>query len=93
MKESFMNIAFIYPPSEQQFIPVPPLGIATLASEAKSTQHKITLIDLELELWLNQGGKSSDYASNQTLSDEDEFELPGLEAILNHIMKFEMLFF
>jgi radical SAM superfamily enzyme YgiQ (UPF0313 family) len=57
-----MKIALIYPPSEQQFLPVPPLGIFILASYLKNKGVDVTAIDLELELWLRQGMKSSSFS-------------------------------
>lgn len=57
-----MRVALAYTPSEQQFLPVPPLGITALSSYLKSVDISNDVFDLELELWLAQGCKSSDYA-------------------------------
>jgi hypothetical protein len=49
-----MKIALAYAPSEQQFVPIPPLGITTLSSYLKNINIDNDVFDLELELWLAQ---------------------------------------
>lgn len=60
------KILLAYCPSEQQFLPVPPLGISVLSEYLKEQKIENDIIDLELELWLQQGMKSSEYASYDT---------------------------
>lgn len=58
-----MKLALTYAPSEQQFLPVPPLGISVLSQHLKNNGINNDIIDLELELWLKLGYKSSEFAS------------------------------
>lgn len=58
-----LKIALTYAPSEQQFLPVPPLGISILSQYLIGKNIDNDVIDLELELWLKLGKKSSKYAS------------------------------
>lgn len=57
------KIALTYAPSEQQFLPVPPLGISVLSQYLIEKGIENDIIDLELELWLKLGYQSSEYAS------------------------------
>lgn len=59
-----MKLALVYAPSEQQFLPVPPLGISVLSQHLKNNNIDNDIFDFELELWLRLGKKSSEYASS-----------------------------
>ena len=61
-----MKIALAYAPSEQQFIPVPPLGIAVLGSYLREKGVPVDTLDFELELWLSRGGSSSEFAQTNS---------------------------
>lgn len=69
------KVAINYAPSEQQFLPVPPLGISVLSEYLKENNIENDVIDLELELWLKLGMKSSEFA-NREISDIDIDSLP-----------------
>lgn len=62
---SSIKVAITYAPSEQQFLPVPPLGISALSQHLLNEGIENDVIDLELELWLSQNGKSSKFASKK----------------------------
>lgn len=76
-----MKIALCYAPSEQQFIPVPPLGISVLKTFLKENGKNVTTFDLELELWLSQGQKSSEFAQN------DNFIIDETKINMQHIIE------
>lgn len=57
-----MKIALTYAPSEQQFLPVPPLGISALSQHLINNRIRNDVIDLELEMWIRLGNQSSEYA-------------------------------
>lgn len=79
-----MKIALCYVPSEQQFIPVPPLGVSVLKSYLKQQGKEVTTFDLELELWLSQNCKSSAQAQNDDLLiDENKINLDSIIKKLN----------
>ena len=86
-----MNIAITYAPSEQQFIPVPPLGISVLSTVAKDNGIKADVIDLELELWLKQNGKSSLFAENSVEELKNQ-KLP-VESLYDVLCNYEILTF
>lgn len=84
-----MKIALCYAPSEQQFIPVPPLGISVLKSYLKQHEKDVTTFDLELELWLSQGYKSSEFAKKDNfIIDETKIKL---DSIIEKLKSFEII--
>lgn len=86
-----MKIALCYAPSEQQFIPVPPLGIAVLKSYLKQHEKTVTTFDLELELWLSQGHKSSEFAKKDNiLIDETKI---NINSIIEKLENYEIVCF
>jgi radical SAM superfamily enzyme YgiQ (UPF0313 family) len=87
-----MKIALAYAPSEQQFIPVPPLGIAVLNSYMRNKGISVDTFDLELELWMLRGGDISDYAK----SDHSSFEISDdahLSQIANLLRPYDVICF
>lgn len=86
-----MKIALTYAPSEQQFLPVPPLGISVLSQHLKNNNIDNDIIDLELELWLRLGNKSSEYAS-KTVEELVPERLP-VECLLDLLKGYEVVSF
>lgn len=78
-----IKIALTYAPSEQQFLPVPPLGISALSQHLLNNGINNDIIDLELELWIMQNGESSIYA-NRSIEELEILKLPvdGLTQML-----------
>ena len=88
---SKMNIAVTYAPSEQQFLPVPPLGISVLSQHLLDNNIEHDIIDLELELWLLQGEKSSVFASKKV----EEFSYSDLkmECLCEKLINYDIITF
>lgn len=88
---SKMNIAITYAPSEQQFLPVPPLGISVLSQHLLDNNIEHDIIDLELELWLLQGEKSSVFASKKV----EEFSYSDLkmECLCEKLINYDIITF
>ncbi|MDR2982855.1 MAG: cobalamin B12-binding domain-containing protein [Puniceicoccales bacterium] len=79
-----MKTVLSYAPSEQQFIPVPPLGIAVLSAYLKERGISVDTMDLELELWLSQNGLSSTLAqkSINEITFNQEVNIQAVVALL-----------
>lgn len=90
-KTKEFKIALTYAPSEQQFLPVPPLGISALSQHLIDYNIKNDIIDLELELWLSQKGKSSCYASKSI--DELEIDKLPVEALVDILLDYDIVTF
>lgn len=86
-----IKIALTYAPSEQQFLPVPPLGISALSQHLLNNDIDNDVIDLELELWLSQGGKSSDYASKDV--EELEIDKLPINALVDILIDYDVVAF
>ncbi|HEY5588742.1 MAG TPA: radical SAM protein [Candidatus Paceibacterota bacterium] len=87
-----MKIALTYAPSEQQFIPVPPLGIAVLCSYLKDQDIFVDMFDLELELWLSQDCSSSQLA-HCNIDDVEISNTINLERIAELLLTYHVVCF
>lgn len=85
------KIALTYAPSEQQFLPVPPLGISALSQNLINNGFDNDVIDLELELWLSQQGNSSIYA--QKNADELEVDKLPVDALIPMLIDYDVVTF
>lgn len=85
------KVVLTYAPSEQQFLPVPPLGISVLSQYLIERGIENDIIDLELELWLNQGCKSSEYASKAI--EELEIDKLPVENLVDKLKSYEIVTF
>ncbi len=86
-----MKVALTYAPSEQQFLPVPPLGVSVLSQHLKNSNIDNDIIDLELELWISLGYKSSEYALRPIEKIESK-ELP-VDSVVALLMKYDIVGF
>ena len=86
-----LKIALTYAPSEQQFLPVPPLAISALSQHLIDNGINNDVIDLELELWLSQNGESSEYA--QEGIDKLEINKLPIEALIPILESYEVVTF
>ena len=86
-----IKIALTYAPSEQQFLPVPPLGISALSQHLIDNGINNDVIDLELELWLSQNGESSEYAQKSV--NELEIDKLPIEALIPILENYEVVTF
>lgn len=86
-----IRIALTYAPSEQQFLPVPPLGISALSQHLINSGINNDVIDLELELWLKQNGKSSIYAEKSV--DELEIDKLPVEVLTHMLLDYDVVTF
>lgn len=91
MLKNKIKIALTYAPSEQQFLPVPPLGISVLSQHLKNNMIDNDIIDLELELWIKQNYKSSIYAAKK-VEELDVEELP-IEPLIEVLVKYDVVTF
>lgn len=91
MKNNQMKLAITYAPSEQQFLPVPPLGIAVISQYLQNKGIHNDTIDLELELWLSLGCKSSEFASKSI--DELEIDNLPIDGIIEKLIDYEIITF
>ena len=90
-KNRDIKIALTYAPSEQQFLPVPPLGISALSQHLINSRINNDVIDLELELWLKQDGKSSIYAEKSV--DEIEIDKLPVEVLTHMLLDYDVVAF
>ena len=86
-----LKIALTYAPSEQQFLPVPPLAISALSQHLIDNGINNDVIDLELELWLSQNGESSEYAQESV--DKLEINKLPIEALIPILESYEVVTF
>ena len=86
-----MKTVLTYAPSEQQFLPVPPLGICVLSQHLKNNGINNDIIDLELELWLGLGNKSSEFALKPVEELVPE-QLP-VECLIELLKEYEIITF
>ncbi|GEM_PF-1848772 len=86
-----MKVALAYLPSEQQFLPMPPLGVTVLSSYLKTLEIENDVFDLELELWLSQGGKSSQNAE-KNINEIDNKDI-DFESTLEKLLPYEIVCF
>lgn len=88
-----IKIALTYPPSEQQFLPVPPLGISALSQHLIDNGINNEVIDLELELWLSQNGESSEYAQKNVKELEIEIDKLPIETLIPLLENYDVVAF
>lgn len=86
-----IKIALTYAPSEQQFLPVPPLGISALSQHLIDNKIDNKVIDLELELWLKQNGESSEYASKSV--GELEIDKLPIDSLIEMLVSYDVVTF
>ena len=86
-----LKIVLTYAPSEQQFLPVPPLGICALSQHLIDNGIKNDIIDSELELWIDLGCKSSEYAS-MPIEQLNEDSLP-VDSLIKRFLNYDVIAF
>lgn len=91
MNNTKARIALTYAPSEQQFLPVPPLGISALSQHLINHGIDNDVVDLELELWLSKNGETSEYAQKSV--DELEIDKLPIDALIPVLDNYDIVTF